>query len=163
MREKSIKAPVEDSGGDEGVKIADVETAQVETLAWLRLSYARRWLAASRRESSLQVLTTQGDAGRFITGCNDVVDKAGQRGDAADNEGGDGAPVTTISGRVAVDAVEIVHVGYGHVTASDDVVAAARQKRISGYGRGRWGLWHCGGRTRLSKWMSWDPGKWCSR
>jgi hypothetical protein len=36
--------------------------------------------------------------------------------------------------------VEVVHVGYGHVTASDDVVAAARDKPISGYGRGRWEL-----------------------
>jgi hypothetical protein len=27
--EKSIEAPVEDAGGDEGVDIADVETAQV--------------------------------------------------------------------------------------------------------------------------------------
>jgi hypothetical protein len=36
--------------------------------------------------------------------------------------------------------VEVVHVGYGHVTASDDVVAAARDKRISGYRRGRYRL-----------------------
>lgn len=35
--------------------------------------------------------------------------------------------------------MEVVHVGYGHVTTSDDVVA---DKRISGYGRGRWEL--CG-------------------
>lgn len=33
MREKSIEAPVEDAGGDKGVNIADVETAQVEILA----------------------------------------------------------------------------------------------------------------------------------
>jgi hypothetical protein len=33
MREKSIEAPVEDAGGDEGVYIADVETAEVEMLA----------------------------------------------------------------------------------------------------------------------------------
>lgn len=73
---------------------------------------------------------------------NDVVNEAGERGDAANEEGDDGTPVATVSGRVAVDAVEVVHVGYGHVTASDDVVAAARDKRISGYGRGMWGL--CG-------------------
>ena len=35
VREKSIEAPVEEAGGDEGVDIADVETAQVEMLAWL--------------------------------------------------------------------------------------------------------------------------------
>jgi hypothetical protein len=87
------------------------------------------------------VLTAQRDAGLAIARGNDVVDEAGERGDAADEEGDYGAPVASVSGRVAVDAVEVVHVGYGHVAASDDVVAAARDKRISGYGRGRWGLW----------------------
>lgn len=33
MREETIEAPVEDAGGDKGVDIADVETAQVELLA----------------------------------------------------------------------------------------------------------------------------------
>jgi hypothetical protein len=43
--------------------------------------------------------------------------------------------------------VEIVHVGYGHVTASDDVVAAARDKNglvdmdVAGGGCGVVGLW----------------------
>jgi hypothetical protein len=45
--------------------------------------------------------------------------------------------------------VEVVHVGHGHVTASDNVVTEARDKRISGYGRGRWGpCGIVGGRTR---------------
>lgn len=52
VREKSIEAPVEDAGGNEGVDIADVETAQVEMLAWLRSSCARRWLAASSLRAS---------------------------------------------------------------------------------------------------------------
>ena len=52
VREKSIEAPVEDAGGDEGVDIADIETAQVEMLAWLRPSCARRWLAASSLQAS---------------------------------------------------------------------------------------------------------------
>ena len=82
------------------------------------------------------MLTAHRDAGLATARCNDVVDEAGERGDAADEEGGDGAPVATVSARVAVDAVEVVHVGYGHVTASDDVVAAARDKWISGYGTG---------------------------
>jgi len=47
VREKSIEAPVEDAGSDERVDIPDVETAQVEMLAWLRPGCARRWLAAS--------------------------------------------------------------------------------------------------------------------
>jgi hypothetical protein len=74
------------------------------------------------------VLTAYGDASRAIARYNDVVDEAGERGDAADEEGSDGAPVASESGRVAVDAVEVVHVGYGHVTASHDVVAVARDK-----------------------------------
>jgi hypothetical protein len=40
VREKSIEAPVEDAGGDEGVDIADIETTQVEILAWLQPSCA---------------------------------------------------------------------------------------------------------------------------
>jgi hypothetical protein len=88
------------------------------------------------------MLTAQRDAGLAIARCNDAVDEARERGDAADEEGGNGAPVASVSGRVAVDAMEIVHVGYGHVTAPDNVVAAARDKQISGYGRGKWGL--CG-------------------
>ena len=87
------------------------------------------------------MLTARRDASLAIARYNDVVDEPGERGDAADEEGGDGAPVATVSGRVAVDTMEVVHVGYGHVAASDDVVAAARDKRISGYGRGKWGLW----------------------
>jgi hypothetical protein len=74
------------------------------------------------------VLTAQGDAGRAIARYNDVVDEARERGDTADEEGGDGAPVASKSGRVAVDAVEVVHVRHGHVTASDDVVAVERDK-----------------------------------
>jgi len=94
VREKSIEAPVEDAGGNEGVDIADIE----------------------------KVLTAQRDAGLAIAGYNDVVDEAGEWGDAADEEGDDGAPVASVSGRVAVDTVEVVHVGYGHVTASDNIV-----------------------------------------
>ena len=71
------------------------------------------------------MLTTRGDAGCAKARYNDVVDETGEWGDAADEEGGDGAPIAAVSGRVAVDAVEVVHVGYGHVTTADDEVAAA--------------------------------------
>jgi hypothetical protein len=55
VREKSIEAPVEEAGSDEGVDIADVEPAQVEMLARLRPSCARRWpVANSLRASCLQ-------------------------------------------------------------------------------------------------------------
>ena len=93
------------------------------------------------------MLTAQRDASLLITCYNDVIDEARERRDAADKEGDDSAPVASVSGRVAVNAVEIVHVGYGHVTASDDVVAAGqsglanmhvvRDTRISGYEHGR--------------------------
>ena len=70
------------------------------------------------------MLTAGRDAGLAVARYNDVVDEAGERGDAADEEGDDGAPVGSVSGRVAVHAVEVVHVGYRHVAASDDVIAA---------------------------------------
>jgi hypothetical protein len=111
--------------------------------------FASKLRAGRGKGRALQVLTAQRDAGLAITGYNNVVDEAGERGDAADEEGDDGAPVASVSGRVAVDTVEVVHVGHGHVTASDNVVTEARDKWISGYGRGKWGL--CGivgGRTR---------------
>ncbi len=77
------------------------------------------------------MLTAFGDSGGFRTCSNDVIDKARKRGNTADEEGDDGAPVATESGRVAVDTVEVVHIGHGHVAASDDKVAAAQRKRIS--------------------------------
>jgi hypothetical protein len=85
------------------------------------------------------VLTTGRDAGRLTTRNNDIVDEAWERGNAADEEGDHGTPIARVSGRVAVHAVEVIHVGYGYVTASDDEVAVAQNKRISGYGRSIWG------------------------
>lgn len=90
------------------------------------------------------MLTTWRDLGRLTTRHNDVVDEARERGDAADEEGDDGTPVARVSGRVAVHAVEVIHVGYGHVTLSDDEVAVAHDKRISGHGRSSWGLCRMG-------------------
>ena len=69
------------------------------------------------------MLTAYGDLGGALACYNNVVDEAGKRGNTADGEGSDGTPVGAELGRVAVDAVEVVHVGHGHVTASDDVVA----------------------------------------
>ena len=69
------------------------------------------------------MLTAYGDLGGALACYNNVVDEAGKRGNTADGEGSDGTPVGAELGRVAVDAVEVVHVGHGHVTAADDVVA----------------------------------------
>ena len=110
------------------------------------------------------MLTAHRYAGLAIARCNDVVDEAGKRGNAADKEGGDGAPITGVFGRVAVHAVEVVHVGYGHITSSDDIVAAAREINelvmmdvVGGF------LCEVRERTQSSKWMSWAPRKWYSR
>jgi hypothetical protein len=92
-------------------------------------------LAGRKKGRGLQVLTAQRDTGLAKARYNDVVDEAGERGDAADKEGSDGAPVASEFGRIAVDAVEVVHVGYGHITASNNVITAARNKRISEYER----------------------------
>ncbi len=85
------------------------------------------------------MLTPQRDTGLAITRYNDVIDEPGERGDAADEEGNHGAPVAGESGRVAVHAVEVVHVWYRHVATTDDVVAVPRDERVSEYIRGRWG------------------------
>ncbi len=98
----------------------------------MRSTFASGYLFASRllrrkREKSLQVLTSQRDASLPIARYNDIVDKTGEWGNTADEEGNDSTPVGSVSGRVAVDAVKIIHVRYGHVAASDDIVAAARE------------------------------------
>ena len=80
------------------------------------------------------MLTAQRDGGLAETSYNDAVDKAGERGNAADEKGGNGTPVARKFGRVAVHAVEVVHVRYRHIAFADNVVAMAQDKRISGHG-----------------------------
>lgn len=77
------------------------------------------------------MLTAQRNAGRVTARLNDVVNEAGERGDTADEEGGDGAPVASKFGRVAINAMEVVHIWYGHVAASDNIVTVVRDRRIS--------------------------------
>ena len=74
------------------------------------------------RERDLQMLTAGRNAGLFTSSNLDVVDEAREWGNAADEEGGDGTPITSVAGRVAVDAMEVVHVRYRHIATSDDVV-----------------------------------------
>jgi len=52
----------------------------------------------------------------------DVADEAGQWRHEAENKCNNSTPVGGISGRVAVDAMEVVHVGHGDSAATDDVV-----------------------------------------
>jgi hypothetical protein len=137
VREKSIKTPIEDPGGEERVDITDMETAKSWDVssAPTKLSYefASSKLFASElyavsRGSNSHVLTAQSNAGLAIACYNDVVDEAGERGDAANEEGNNCAPVASVSGRVAVDTVKVVHIGYRYIAASNDVIAVARYK-----------------------------------
>ena len=82
VRKKPIKPPVKYSRTDETVDVSDSE----------------------------EVDPTRRDGSGVPAGYDDVVDEAGERRQAADYEGGDGAPVGAEFGGVAVDAVEPVHV-----------------------------------------------------
>lgn len=70
------------------------------------------------------MLTADGNIGASATSLLDVVDKSWKGWKAADEESSDCTPVGAKLGRVAVNAVEVVHVGDGHFAASNDVVAA---------------------------------------
>ena len=83
------------------------------------------------------MFATNRDAGLAMTRDNDIVDEAGEWGHTADEEGSNGAPIGSISIRVAVDTVKVVHVGYRYIHAADNVVAVVRDKRISAFGCGR--------------------------
>lgn len=83
--------------------------------------------------SDSQMLTAQGDASRAMARDYNVIDKSREGGNAADEESDNGTPVASEFGRVAVYAVEVVHIRYRHIAAPDDVVAAAR-KMVSGRG-----------------------------
>ena len=114
MGEEVVEGIVEDAGSDEGVDVADSETVSAVS------NFALEVLGMV---VDLQMLAADGDLSGALACYDNVVDEAGKWGNAADREGGNGTPVGAELGRVAVDAVEVVHVGDGHVTASDDVVA----------------------------------------
>jgi len=81
------------------------------------------------------MLTADVDTGFLATRYNDIVDETRKRRCAAYEESGDRAPVGGEFRRVAVDAMEVVHVRYRNVGFPDDEIAAARH--ISGCNRGR--------------------------
>ena len=66
VREEAVEAPVEDASGDEGVDVADAETARVEMLVWLRpcsldggyrQALCNQDICGEREGRGLQVLT----------------------------------------------------------------------------------------------------------
>lgn len=135
VRKEAIEAPVEEASGDEGVDIANIETVndelsacfdQVGSMLTSGTLFTNRMSARKGNEGDSQMFTPRRDAGLLATCYNNIVDETGQWGYAANEEGDDSSPVAAPSRRVAVHAMEIIHVGYGHVTTSDDVVAAAR-------------------------------------
>ena len=69
------------------------------------------------------MLATCTNTSGIATSYDDIVNEARKWRDAADDESDNGAPVGGEFGRVAVDAVEVVHIGYGDIATSDDEVA----------------------------------------
>lgn len=67
-----------------------------------------------------------------MTRHNDVVNKTWEWRDAANEKGSNGAPVGAKLGRIAVDSVEVVHVGHGYITTSDNEVAIGQVKSVGG-------------------------------
>lgn len=98
MRRKQIEEIVKDTSGDEGVNVSNSE----------------------------QVLATNGNTGGGAAGFLNIVHEARKRRDTTEEEGDDCAPVGTEFGRVSVDAMEVVHVGHGHVGFSYEEIAGAR-------------------------------------
>ncbi len=78
--------------------------------------------------NSLQVLSADTDDRGWVPVAryDDIVDKARKRRDATDEECDHGAPIGSEFWRVAVHAVEPVHVRHGDVAFSDDEVAVVR-------------------------------------
>ena len=74
------------------------------------------------------MLSTKAHARSLITGNDDVIDEAWQRRDAANEEGGNGAPVAGKLGVVAVDAMEVVHVGHRDVATANNVIAMTQAR-----------------------------------
>ena len=65
----------------------------------------------SGTERNLHALTAGGHAGLLPARNDDIVDEAGERRNAADKEGRYSPPIASPPGRVAIDAMEIVHIG----------------------------------------------------
>jgi hypothetical protein len=91
-------------------------------------TYLGKWrggdgsIGGAGEDGNLQVLSAERDAGGAVAGDNDVVHETGEGRDAPDEEGGHGAPIGGEFRRVAVHAVEVVHVRHAHAAAAHDVV-----------------------------------------
>lgn len=123
--EEAIEGPVKDTGSDEGVYVADGETVRVDVSANCNHVSHRQpmdgWLGHGTGKYS-QMFSAFRYAGSATARSNDVVHKTGERGNGADEECNHGPPVATKFGRVAIHAVEVVHIWHGHLPTSNDVV-----------------------------------------
>lgn len=69
------------------------------------------------------MLTFSRNTSRSQTCYDNIVDKSRKRGHAADEESDDSTPVRSILGRISIYSVEVVHIWYRNIAASDDEVA----------------------------------------
>jgi hypothetical protein len=123
MWNESIEEPVEDTSGEESIDVTDSEPVQVEIISMITNRYVEG--------GGLQVLTAYRDAGRAPSCYDDVVDKARERRRTADQECSNGTPIRSKFGRIAVDTMEPVHVGYGYIAPAHNEVAVKSVSRIS--------------------------------
>ena len=93
--------------------------------------------STSGKRKSLQVLTAYTDNRGWIPGARyyDIVDKARKRRYTTNDKCGNGAPIGSKFGRVAVNAVKPVHVRHRYVASSDNEVAVVRY--VSTHDRGK--------------------------
>lgn len=92
---------------------------------WEELSVQfHRYCTEMRKD--LQMLTANINAGSTSASHDNVIDKAWEGGNAADDESNNGTPVGGVLWRVAVDAVEVVHVGYRNISAMNEEVAVRK-------------------------------------
>lgn len=80
-------------------------------------------------QDDLQVLTSNGNAGGRSSSDLDIIDETRKRRNTTNEEGCDGSPVRGEFGRVAVHAMEVVHVGHRDPGLPDNVVAAGMTRQ----------------------------------
>ena len=69
------------------------------------------------------MLATQRNAGRAVARYLNIVDEAGEWRNGPEKEGDNGTPIGCVLGRVAIDAVKVIHIGHRDILTSDNKVA----------------------------------------
>lgn len=89
--------------------------------------------SCSRCKSDLHVLAFKRNAEIALV---DTVGKAWKRGQEANDECDNGTPIGAKFGRVTIDAVKSVHVWYGHIATTGDVVAEEHESEYCASAKG---------------------------